>query len=119
LKKSRIVVGSLGLVVGAAGLARVRWRPFGVTVQGRSMEPVLRDGDRCLVIANAAIGPGDVVIARHPLYPGVEMVKRVRVAGGELGPFPEASIAGRVIAVFGPLSRARAVVRGPAQRTIG
>ena len=45
------------------------------------MYPLLRDGDEIDVDLDAYRGgaprPGDVVLARHPLKRGVEMVKRV------------------------------------------
>lgn len=108
-----------------------RWKPFRVAVSGGSMAPTLADGDACVVIALAR-GPhiGDVVVARHPLYPGRELVKRVTrdawpagwwlegdtpdgsLDSRELGPFEEGSIAGRIVAVYAPLRRASLCRRG-------
>lgn len=55
-----------------------------VLVRGRSMEPLLRDGDFLLVRHGAAVRPGDVVVARLHDRPGLLVVKRAtsRVEGG-------------------------------------
>jgi len=63
------------------------WR---VAVAERSMEPALRPGDWLLVRRSLRpgrpprIGPGQVVIARHPIRPDLLLVKRVarREPGG-------------------------------------
>jgi nickel-type superoxide dismutase maturation protease len=56
-------------------------------VTGPSMSPTVRHGDRLLarrVRSAAAVGPGDVVLARFPARPELLVVKRVRraVPGG-------------------------------------
>jgi signal peptidase I len=60
-----------------------------VRVTGPSMAPTVRSGDRLLVrrvrrVRSAAVGPGDVVLARFPSRPDLLVVKRVRraVPGG-------------------------------------
>ncbi len=47
-----------------------------VRVDGPSMAPTLRTGDRLVVRRGAAIRPGDVVLARFADLPGVWVVKR-------------------------------------------
>ncbi|MEZ5345965.1 MAG: nickel-type superoxide dismutase maturation protease [Pyrinomonadaceae bacterium] len=47
-------------------------------VEGDSMMPTLKPGDRVLVDENAQVNPGDIVIARHPFKQDLEMVKRIR-----------------------------------------
>jgi signal peptidase I len=52
-------------------------------VTGPSMSPTVRSGDRLLVRRvgpGAPVGPGDVVLARFPVRPGLLVVKRVRRA---------------------------------------
>jgi nickel-type superoxide dismutase maturation protease len=44
--------------------------------EGRSMNPTLKDGEVVLVDRAAAIGVGDIVVARHP-FENTEVVKRV------------------------------------------
>jgi len=51
-----------------------------VVVAGESMTPGLRPGDCLLVRPGARVGPGDVVLARHPFVPGLLLVKRVAQA---------------------------------------
>ncbi len=45
--------------------------------EGPSMNPTLSDGEVVLVDKNAEIGVGDIVVAIHPLKPGLQVVKRV------------------------------------------
>jgi nickel-type superoxide dismutase maturation protease len=45
--------------------------------EGTSMNPTLRDGEVVLVDRGAEINVGDIVVARHPLEPGSELLKRV------------------------------------------
>ena len=45
--------------------------------EGKSMNPTLKDGEVVLVDRTARIRAGDIVVARHPLQPGGEIVKRV------------------------------------------
>lgn len=45
--------------------------------EGDSMSPTLRNGDVVLVDRNADVMAGDIVVARHPLEPGSEVMKRV------------------------------------------
>ncbi|MEO6334080.1 MAG: nickel-type superoxide dismutase maturation protease [Pyrinomonadaceae bacterium] len=46
-------------------------------VQGDSMLPALRDGEVVLISAKASVGPGDIVLARHPYKQSVKILKRV------------------------------------------
>jgi nickel-type superoxide dismutase maturation protease len=48
-----------------------------VLVEGDSMLPALRAGDRCLVRWGSPVAVGDVVVARRPDRPGRLVVKRV------------------------------------------
>ncbi len=125
----------------AAGLAWAWYRPFRVSIEGRSMEPELLPGDWALAVRARSVRRGDVVVARPPSRPGLEVVKRVTHGPGELapsgsvlgpddwflagdrpeastdsrhfGPVPRAAVVGRVVAVYGPSSRRRLVRRGP------
>jgi len=111
----------------------IRWRPFRVEVVGSSMSPALQPGDWALAVRAHRTRRGDVVVVRHPLRPGLELVKRVtggpgdrvrpdRVLGPDewfvegddaeastdsrnLGPVPEAAFAGRVAFVYWPPGR--------------
>src|SRR2546425_10100330 len=75
----RLAVAALGLFPLLAFLAGRR-----VIVRGESMLPALRPGERVLFdrLAYVIERPrrGDVVLARHPSRPGLQMIKRV--AGG-------------------------------------
>jgi nickel-type superoxide dismutase maturation protease len=94
--------------------------PLGwAVVQGPSMVPTLRDGDRLLVRYGAAVRPGDVVVARHPFQQDLLVVKRAaqRRDGGwwllgdnpyvpndsrEFGAVPDDFVLGRVLARYRP-----------------
>ena len=45
--------------------------------EGKSMNPTLKDGEVVLVDREANIEVGDIVVAKHPLAPNEEVVKRV------------------------------------------
>jgi nickel-type superoxide dismutase maturation protease len=45
--------------------------------EGTSMAPTLKDGEVVLVDRQAKIQVGDIVVARHPIEQGNEVVKRV------------------------------------------
>ena len=45
--------------------------------EGKSMNPTLRDGETVLVDRAAKIETGDIVVAKHPIEQGSEIVKRV------------------------------------------
>lgn len=47
-----------------------------VLVQGPSMVPTMRDGDRVLAWRGGRIGPGDIVLARFRARPDLLVVKR-------------------------------------------
>lgn len=113
-------------------------RPFRFEIEGESMEPELRHGDRGLAIRLRARA-GDVVVVRHPDLPGFPMAKRLEAEPGELapsgavmtqaewfvlgdnptgstdsrhfGPVSREAILGRAVLVYRPLGRARFVRR--------
>lgn len=47
------------------------------------MEPTLLDGQFVLVDPRRSVEVGDVVVARHPGRPGLEIIKRVASIGGD------------------------------------
>jgi signal peptidase I len=63
-----------------------------VVVRGPSMAPTLVPGERVIFdrLAYVRSRPrvGDIVLARHPLRPGVTFVKRVSAVPGDARPFP-------------------------------
>ena len=50
---------------------------FKYVCEGTSMNPTLKDGEVVLVDRDADIEVGDIVVARHPIEQGSEVVKRV------------------------------------------
>lgn len=50
---------------------------FKYIVEGNSMSPLLKDGDKVLVDRNAKIEVGDIVVAKHPVEQISEIMKRV------------------------------------------
>ena len=94
-----------------------------VVVTGDSMLPGLRPGDCLLVSVRAHVHPGDVVVARRPLVPGLLLVKRaVRRADGGwwllsdnaaeglddsrvFGVLPDACVVGKVLFRYYPFRR--------------
>ena len=88
-----------------------------VRVRGRSLEPLLMDGDVILAVGLRfllrALKPGDLVVFRHDVYGQlVKQVERISpdrqqvfVAGtrptsldsAEFGPIPRAQISGKVV----------------------
>ncbi|MGI8670679.1 MAG: nickel-type superoxide dismutase maturation protease [Aridibacter sp.] len=50
---------------------------FKYLVEGNSMLPTLKDGDKVLVDKQAKIEVGDIVVAKHPLEQVSEVMKRV------------------------------------------
>jgi nickel-type superoxide dismutase maturation protease len=52
-------------------------RVYGMRVEGDSMMPSLRSGDRVLIDPKASVKPGDVVLARHPYRSSVQILKRL------------------------------------------
>jgi nickel-type superoxide dismutase maturation protease len=104
-----------------------------VAVDGDSMRPALTPGDRVLVV-RAAARVGDIVAVRDPRRPDRTMLKRVASIDGDrivvlgdnagastdsrtFGPVDRASIVGRAVYRYAPVSRAgrlrRAPVTGP------
>jgi signal peptidase I len=103
------VVAAVVAVV--AALAAARRMLLVVTVQGESMEPGLRDGDRVLVLRRSAdrLRPGDVVVLRGPFErdtpteppsggPARNVIKRLAAVAGQPLPtgVPPAGADGRV-----------------------
>lgn len=64
----------------------VRWRPFPVEVRGESMTPTLWPGDQALAVPSRRPALGHVVVVEHPTRAGLEIVKRVTGAPGDLAP---------------------------------
>jgi nickel-type superoxide dismutase maturation protease len=52
-------------------------RRLAFRVEGDSMRPTLNDGDTVLIAQGAHVGPGDIVLARHPYKQSVKMLKRI------------------------------------------
>ncbi len=114
------VVVTIGLLLGRLLVGRLRLgrlhpgRPRRVTVQGDSMRPLLRPGDRLLVVPTGRWRPGEVVALRDPRDPGRLLVKRVLGVEGPDGPLtvigdnPLASTDSRQ---FGPVDRRSVVGR--------
>ncbi|MDX6230555.1 MAG: hypothetical protein QOI76_3945 [Frankiales bacterium] len=91
-----------------------------VLVTGRSMEPVLREGDMLLISYGGRVRPADVVVVALPSRPLA--VKRAvqHTAEGwwvegdaaafstdsrQLGPLPEAAVLGRAVLRYWPRPR--------------
>src|SRR2546427_10640145 len=89
----RLAVAALGLFPLLAFLAGRR-----VIVRGESMLPALRPGERVLFdrLAYVIERPrrGDVVLARHPSRPGVQMIKRAPGGGPRAAVFTGGKPAG-------------------------
>ena len=114
------------LVVGVVTAGLWRWRPLArVEVEGESMAPALRAGDRLLVRRPGPVRVGDVVAVVDPRTADRTLVKRVAAIGPEgltvlgdnagastdsrsLGPVAPASVRGRVVYRYLPDGR-----RGP------
>ncbi|HLA94930.1 MAG TPA: nickel-type superoxide dismutase maturation protease [Pyrinomonadaceae bacterium] len=52
-------------------------RRVGLRVEGNSMEPTLKSGDRVLVDPKAPIRPGDIVLTDHPFKSSIRLIKRL------------------------------------------
>ena len=52
-------------------------------VDGSSMYPALRDGDRVLYTPTSICAVGDVVLAQHPFVSGLKLIKRVEAVDTE------------------------------------
>ena len=116
MSRRRPLVALLGAAAGiAAGAAASRWLDV-VEVQGASMAPALRAGDRLLVESRTyrrrAPRPGEVVLAADPRQVARELIKRVAAiddagAAADLrGDAPEASTDSREFGAV-PLSAIR------------
>src|SRR2546428_12255914 len=107
----RLAVAALDLFPLLAVLAGRR-----VIVRGESMLPALRPGERVLFdrLAYVIERPrrGDVVLARHPSRPGLQMIKRVAGGGPNeyvlLGDNPPGRTDNRTL---GPFRRSAIVAR--------
>lgn len=107
----------------AAAAATLTWasrRYMPVRVEGPSMLPTLRPGDRLIVDLRTRPVPGDIVVARRP--DGIRIVKRVRAIDGDgvwlagdnqpmstdsrsIGPVAADGIAGVAVGRYAPLRR--------------
>lgn len=47
-------------------------------VEGDSMEPLLKSGDRVLIKREKAYSEGDIVISQHPFKASVRLIKKVQ-----------------------------------------
>ena len=52
-------------------------RLHGIIIEGDSMTPTLKTGDRVLIDKSSPISIGDVVVANHPFKSSVKLIKRV------------------------------------------
>ena len=52
-------------------------RRIAFVVDGESMSPILKSGDKVLVDMRAPIVIGDIVLAKHPYKQGTQILKRV------------------------------------------
>ena len=110
---------AVGVGVAAGWLVR---RVRRVEVDGDSMRPTLRPGDRLVVVAGRRARVGDLVTLPDPRSPTREVVKRVTHVGdgtvevrGDnpdastdsrvFGPVPGSSIGGRVVYRYLPVDR--------------
>lgn len=50
---------------------------FRYIAEGKSMLPLLKDGDEVLVDKNAEVKVGDIVVARHPIEQNLDVMKRI------------------------------------------
>jgi nickel-type superoxide dismutase maturation protease len=97
-------------------------RPRRVVVDGPSMEPTLRRGDRLVVVRRMRLRAGDVVAVRDPGHAPRLLVKRVVARSGDevvvagdnpalstdsrtFGPVPRRAVVGRVVYRYGPPGR--------------
>ncbi len=116
-----------GLALALATTVRIRFRAY--LVSGRSMEPAYREGDYLLVdrraYRSAMPHRFDVVVARHPANPEIEVVKRVQrvdlhraiwIEGDnaaestdsrDYGPLTRDALVGKVLFRYWPLNRSR------------
>ena len=101
-----------------------------VEVQGESMAPALRPGDRMVAVRGLPARQGDIVAARDPRTPSRVLIKRVaavdaarclHLAGDDpsastdsrtFGPLARSEVVGRVVWRYWPTDR-----RGPVTRT--
>jgi signal peptidase I len=84
----RTATSAAALILANVGaLAWLGWmRPFRIAVEGDSMEPAFRAGDRLIATRRGRVRVGLVVVAEHPGRPAFELIKRVRYGPGDLTP---------------------------------
>jgi signal peptidase I len=70
----------------AAAYGFRRWRPFRVEVAGASMRPTLEPGDWAIAVRARRLHRGDVVIVEHPYRVAFELVKRATHLPGDVAP---------------------------------
>ena len=97
---------ALGVRCGVRSVIRVE-------VQGDSMAPTLRPGDRMVAVRGLQARPGDIVAARDPRAPSRMLVKRVAYIDADrrlhlAGDDPSASTDSRT---FGPVTGSDLVAR--------
>jgi nickel-type superoxide dismutase maturation protease len=94
-------------IIAAGAVVALAWRDvIRVEVQGESMAPTLRPGDRMLALVRFRGRPGDIVAVRDPRLPSRILVKRVATVEADRslrlhGDDPDASTDSRS---FGPVS---------------
>ena len=71
------------LVVPAVLTWVIRRRYVAVRVQGQSMEPALRDGDRVLVLRTKIVEPGQIAVLAVPTGATSWLIKRVHAVPGD------------------------------------
>jgi nickel-type superoxide dismutase maturation protease len=122
-------LGAVAVTAVVAGVAVRIIGPRRVVVEGASMEPTLRDGDRLLVVKRPGPGMGRIVALEDPRGHGRLLLKRVvSVLGGRIvvegdnkarstdsrafGPVDRQAIVGRAVYRYSPPDRA-----GPLRRS--
>ena len=119
MNQKRVWLGAVVLVGGIfVVVSRLTQR---LVVEGASMSPFLRPGDRLLAIRHLPIRPGNVVAAEDPRHPGRLIIKRVAAVdrhSGEVvlagdnpagstdsrhyGPVPRSAIRSRAVFRYAP-----------------
>jgi signal peptidase I len=133
-RKVAFAAAALAGIAAAYGFRR--WRPSRIEVDGKSMRPTLEHGDWAIAFRARRLHRGDVVVIEHPDRAGFELVKRVTHLPGDLapdglglvdrvwvegdhpdgssdsrtfGPVPMGLVRGRVLVVWWPPGRIRAL----------
>jgi len=112
-----VVAAAIGLAVAVAVV-----RPRRVVVEGPSMEPTLKAGDRLLVLRRSTLALGDIVAFEDPggeerllVKRVVEVIGRAVVVEGDnrgsstdsrvFGPVEAGAVIGRAVYRYGPAGR--------------